>query len=58
MQVLRDHSCDDLIADYCDGTLYQTHPVSLAHENALQIIAYSDEVEVCNTLGSHAATKN
>ena len=33
---------------------YLEHTLFSIHCNALQIIAYFDEVEVCNPLGSHS----
>ena len=42
------------LADYCDGSCYKSHPLYRKDTTALQIIAYFDEVEVCNPLGSHA----
>ena len=57
-QILHDHSRPDgLIADYCDGSLFKSHPIFQTHRNALQLIIYFDEVEVCNALGSHAGVK-
>ena len=51
-----DHSRDDeYIADFCDGQLYKEHNVFQnkdAHD--LQLIAYFDEVEVCNPLAGQA----
>ena len=43
-----------MLGDYCDGELFRTHNLFSIHCNALQIIAYFDEVEVCNPLGSHS----
>lgn len=45
---------DGLIEDFCDGTVFSKHPLFLEDARALQIIAYYDEVEICNPLGSHA----
>ena len=40
------------LCDISDGTYISTHPLFVANPNALQIIAYYDEVETCNPLGS------
>ena len=42
------------LADYCDGSCYKSHPLYREDMNAPQIIAYFDEVEVCNPFGSRA----
>ena len=39
--------------DFCDGTLFRDHPLFTSDPLALQILAYFDELEVCNPLGSH-----
>ena len=41
-----------MIADYCDGQVFQQHPLFSRDPCALQIILYYDEVEVVNPLGS------
>ena len=41
---------DGKIEDFCDGERFKNHPKDLS---ALQIIAFYDEVEICNPLGSH-----
>lgn len=57
IQVTKSHSRDDdLIGDFCDGSLYKNHPL-FAHDFNdetlhLQFIVYHDEVEVTNPLGS------
>lgn len=43
---------DGMIADYCDGQVFQLHPLFSRDPCALQIILYYDEVEVVNPLGS------
>ena len=43
---------DGMIADYCDGQVFQQHPLFSRDPCALQIILYYDEVEVVNPLGS------
>ena len=56
--LVSDASCsaphDTLLRDLSDGTVYIAHPVFSKNRNALQIIAYYDEIELCNPLGSHA----
>lgn len=44
---------DDIIEDFCDETVYTNHPLFVTDPLALQIIAYYDELELCNPLGSH-----
>ena len=54
---MRGHSrTDGLLADYCDDAMYKAHSLFSAYsENPpLEIMAYYDDVEVCNPLGSHA----
>ena len=54
-QVLLDHQRgDEYVGDFCDGKLYKEHELFRHHPQALQIIAYFDEVEVCNPLAGHA----
>ena len=43
---------DDLIADFCDGSLFKSHPLFQTDPHALQLVAYFDEAEICNPLGS------
>ena len=42
------------LADYCDGTVFWSHPLFSLDPQALQIIVYYDDCEVCNPLGSKA----
>lgn len=44
---------DGLIEDFCDGAIFQSHPLFSTDPKSLQIIAYYDELEVVNPLGSH-----
>lgn len=39
--------------DFRDGTNSSTHPVVIKYPNAIQIVAYYDELEICNPLGSN-----
>ena len=43
---------DGLLEDFCDGDLIKSHPI-LCNLKSLQILAYYDELEVCNPLGTH-----
>ena len=45
---------DSYLCDFCDGSLYKTHPFFQANPGALQLIVYFDELEVCNPLGSRS----
>ena len=47
---------DDFLEDFCDGELLKSHPLFSNDSHALQIIAYFDELEVCNPLGTHTKT--
>ena len=48
------HSCKDgILFDICDGQLFKNNRIFQDHPNALQIILYHDEVELCNPLGTH-----
>lgn len=44
---------DGLIEDFCDGSVFKKHPLFMQDPHALQIVAYYDELELCNPLGSH-----
>ena len=44
---------DDFLEDICDAEIFKNHPIFAADPLALQIIAYIDELEVCNPLGTH-----
>ena len=45
---------DEVLGDYCDGSLFQKHPIFSVEPHALQIMLYFDDLEVCNPLGSSA----
>lgn len=50
---MRGHSrIDGNLGDYCDGSNFQNHSLYSSQRNALQILLYYDEVEVCNPLGT------
>ncbi len=42
------------LSDVCDGKLFEEHPVFGKYPQALQVIAYFDEVELANPLRSKA----
>ena len=42
-----------MLSDFCDGSLYNTHPMFSSDPLALQVIAYFDELEVVNPIGSY-----
>ena len=41
------------IVDVCDGNVFRTHPLFSSDPSALQIIAFFDELELCNPPGTH-----
>lgn len=41
--------------NFTDGSLFTSHPLFSQRPNALQIILYTDEIEIFNPLGSHAS---
>ncbi|XP_028412421.1 uncharacterized protein LOC114535241 [Dendronephthya gigantea] len=43
---------DGILGDVCDGRLVKRHPIFSSTKNGIQIIAYYDEIEVVNPLGS------
>lgn len=47
---------DSFLNDFCDGSFVKAHPLFSVCENALQIIAYFDELEVTNPIGSYVNT--
>ena len=44
------------VSDFCDGAIFKEHPLFNTDSTALQIIAYYDEVEITNALGSYVRT--
>ncbi|CAB3985398.1 Hypothetical predicted protein [Paramuricea clavata] len=44
---------EGILYDICDGQCFKNNPIFQEHPNALQIVLYHDEVEICNPLGSH-----
>ena len=54
-KVLRGHQRrDKLIGDFCDSVSYSEHPLFSRDHQALQIMLYYDDLEICNPLGSKA----
>ena len=43
---------DELLEDFCDSPKFKSHPLFGSKQNALQILLYFDECELCNPLGS------
>ncbi|XP_039893844.1 uncharacterized protein LOC120737295 [Simochromis diagramma] len=43
--------------DINDGIIFKTHPLFSKKNSALQLILYSDEIEMCNPLGSRVECK-
>lgn len=44
---------EGVLYDICHGKCIKSIGILQVHSNALQIILYHDEIEVCNPLGSH-----
>ena len=47
-------SRDTILQDMCDGTVFCSHPQFGTDKQTIQVIAYFDEIELCNPLGSSA----
>ena len=41
-----------VLRDYCDGKKFKEHTLFSVDSNALQLVLYYDELELCNVLGS------
>lgn len=46
---------EGFLYDFTDGALFTSHPLYSQRPNALQILLYTDEIEICNPLGAHAS---
>ena len=46
---------EGFLYDFTDGALFTSHPLYSQRPNALQILLYTDEIEICNPLGPHAS---
>lgn len=44
---------DNQLEDFCDGSVFANHDLFKSDPNALQLIAYYDELEVVNPLGAY-----
>ena len=44
---------DGVLEDFCDGEVFKTHALFSSDPSALQIVAFYDELELCNPLGTH-----
>ena len=55
VEVLNTHGndSDDLLNDFCDGLLFKSHPNFTSEPHALQVVAFYDELEVVNPIGSY-----
>ena len=40
------------MSDFCDGTCFKENQLFAMHKDAIQVILYYDELEICNPLGS------
>ncbi|XP_037553160.1 uncharacterized protein LOC119429642, partial [Nematolebias whitei] len=45
---------DGFFQDFVDGDIFKSHPLFLKVPKALQLIFYTDEIELCNPLGSRS----
>lgn len=44
---------DNMLEDFCDGSVFKEHPLFSLDPKALQIICYYDELEMANPLGAY-----
>lgn len=44
---------DGVLGGFCDGQLFRANPLFNSMTSAIQIIAYYDELEICNPLRSY-----
>ena len=42
------------LGNFCDGEQCCTHELFSVNKEALQILLYNDDIEICNPLGSRA----
>ena len=54
-EILNPHEnqSNEQLNDFCDGSLFKSHYMFNSDPNALQVIAYYDELEVVNPIGSY-----
>ena len=48
----------DKFGDICDGYMFEEHPTFNQNSQAIQIVAYFDEMETANALGPRASKNN
>ena len=46
------HSRNDILSDFCDGSVFNQHPLFSTSPDTLQLILYLDEVNFVNPLGN------
>ena len=46
------------LGDVCDGDMFREHPIFHQNPQAIQIVAYYDEMETANALGPKASKNN
>ena len=52
-QIFTSHKLDSgKLGDFCDGKLFEEHPLFEQDPGALQICLYYDDLEICNALGA------
>ena len=53
IQVFKARECTDsgYMYDYCYDQFYKQHPLYMMETDALQLIAYYDDIETCNPIG-------
>ena len=47
------YSTDNLIRRFSDGFISKGHPIFSKNIQALQIVLYHDEIQICNAVGNH-----
>ena len=53
-EILNPHpTSSSLLMDFCDGSLFKNHPLFSSNRHAFEIVAYYDDLEVVNPLGSY-----
>lgn len=54
-EVFNPHPTDSeyVLGDFCDGTLFNSHQLFKNNPSALQVVAYYDELEIVNPIGSY-----
>ena len=45
-----------ILSDFCDADVFKSHPLFSTEYQALQLLFFFDELEICNLLGSRANT--